>query len=222
VGASGRGKEHHSLAHSGCTILLRVVAIDGNDLRRLTQQSLREQIGLVTQDTFCFTTLSTIISFLPAGRDTRGGYAAAQMAYAMSLILSNHTSTTPLWAIRECCFRGSATAESPSRARFLKNAPSFFSTKPPPLSIPQSEKQIQLALQTLAAGRTVVAIAHPAFHHFVFRSIVVMDRGHIKEIGTHASCWPRSLLSPSLRSQFNRGAEHKDPSRKNCSTGLTL
>src|SRR5207253_9637273 len=89
VGASGAGKS------TILSLILRlydptsgVVRIDGNDLRRLTQQSLREQIGLVTQDTFLFHyTIYNNILFGRLHATREEVHAAAQMAYAHEFIL---------------------------------------------------------------------------------------------------------------------------------------
>src|SRR5205085_7156288 len=89
VGPSGAGKS------TILSLILRlydptsaVVRIDGRDLRTLTQRSLREQIGLVTQDTFLFH--DTIYNNILFGRPRAAReevYAAAQTAYAHQFII---------------------------------------------------------------------------------------------------------------------------------------
>src|SRR2546430_9235840 len=89
VGASGAGKS------TILSLILRLydptsgaVKIDGHNLRTLTQKSLREQIGLVTQETFLFhDTIFKNIQFGRQGATAEEVYAAAQTAYAHDFII---------------------------------------------------------------------------------------------------------------------------------------
>ena len=90
VGASGAGKS------TILSLILRLydptsgtVRIDGQDLRRLTQESLRQQIGLVSQETFLFhDTIYNNIVFGRLDATREEVYRAAQMAYAHDFILA--------------------------------------------------------------------------------------------------------------------------------------
>jgi ABC-type multidrug transport system fused ATPase/permease subunit len=94
----------------------------------------------------------------------------------------------------------------------LKNAPILLLDEATSALDSESEKQIQLALQTLASGKTVIAIAHRLSTILSANQIVVMDYGRIKEIGTHEELLGNSGYYRRLYDlQFNRGAEHKDP-----------
>jgi subfamily B ATP-binding cassette protein MsbA len=214
VGASGAGKS------TILSLILRlydptsgVVRIDGHDLRRLTQQSLREQIGLVTQDTFLFhDTIYNNILFgrLDATRDEV--YAAAQMAYAHEFILEQPHEYNTIVGDKGMLLSGGQQQRIAIARAVLKNAPILLLDEATSALDSESEKQIQLALQTLAAGKTVVAIAHRLSTILSSDQIVVMDRGHIKEIGTHAELLAESGYYRRLYDlQFNRSAEHKDP-----------
>jgi subfamily B ATP-binding cassette protein MsbA len=68
----------------------------------------------------------------------------------------------------------------------LKNAPILLLDEATSALDSESEKQIQTALETLAEGRTVIAIAHRLSTILSADQIVVMEQGHIKEVGTHA------------------------------------
>ena len=70
----------------------------------------------------------------------------------------------------------------------LKNAPILLLDEATSALDSESEKQIQMALDRLAAGKTVIAIAHRLSTILSADQIVVMDAGRIKEVGTHASC----------------------------------
>jgi ATP-binding cassette, subfamily B, bacterial MsbA len=214
VGASGAGKS------TILSLILRlydptsgVVRIDGNDLRRLTQQSLREQIGLVTQDTFLFhDTIYNNILFGRLDATREEVYAAAQMAYAHEFILEQPHEYDTVVGDKGMLLSGGQQQRIAIARAVLKNAPILLLDEATSALDSESEKQIQLALQTLAAGRTVVAIAHRLSTILSSDQIVVMDRGHIKEIGTHAELLAKSGYYRRLYDlQFNRGAEHKDP-----------
>ena len=95
----------------------------------------------------------------------------------------------------------------------LKNAPILLLDEATSALDSESEKQIQLALERLAAGRTVIAIAHRLSTILSADQIVVMDGGRIKEIGTHGELLDKSGYYRRLYDmQFNsqgEGAETK-------------
>jgi subfamily B ATP-binding cassette protein MsbA len=214
VGASGAGKS------TILSLILRLydptsgaVRIDGRDLRKITQQSLRQQIGLVTQDTFLFhDTIYNNILFgrLDATRDEV--YTAAQMAYAHDFILEQPHKYDTVVGDKGMLLSGGQQQRLAIARAVLKNAPILLLDEATSALDSESEQQIQLALQTLAAGKTVVAIAHRLSTILSSDQIVVMDRGHVKEIGTHAELLAKSGYYRRLYDlQFNRSAEHKDP-----------
>jgi subfamily B ATP-binding cassette protein MsbA len=214
VGASGAGKS------TILSLILRLydptsgtVRVDGQDLRRLTQESLRQQIGLVSQETFLFhDTIYNNILFgrLDATRDEV--YRAAQMAYAHDFILAQPHKYDTVVGDKGMLLSGGQQQRIAIARAVLKNAPILLLDEATSALDSESEKQIQMALQTLAAGKTVVAIAHRLSTILSSDQIVVMDRGHLKEIGTHAELLAKSGYYRRLYDiQFNRGAEHKDP-----------
>ncbi len=214
VGASGAGKS------TILSLILRLydstsgaVRIDGNDLRGLTQQSLREQIGLVTQETFLFhDTIYNNILFgrLDATRDDV--YRAAQMAYAHDFILAQPKKYDTIVGDKGMLLSGGQQQRLAIARAVLKNAPILLLDEATSALDSESEKQIQMALQTLAAGKTVVAIAHRLSTILSSDQIIVMENGRVKEIGTHAELLAKSGYYRRLYDlQFNRGAEHNDP-----------
>ena len=87
----------------------------------------------------------------------------------------------------------------------LKNAPILLLDEATSALDSESEKQIQLALERLAQGRTVIAIAHRLSTILSADQIVVMAQGQIKEIGTHAELLAKSGHYRRLYDlQFNR------------------
>ncbi len=212
VGASGAGKS------TVLSLLLRLydptsgtVRIDGRDLRTLTQISLREQIGLVTQDTFLFhDTIFSNIQFGRLGATPEEVYAAARTAFAHDFILAQPKGYETVIGDKGCLLSGGQQQRLAIARALLKNAPILLLDEATSSLDSESEKQIQQALERLSAGRTVIAIAHRLSTILSADQIVVMDQGHIKEIGTHRELLEKSGYYRRLYDmQFHRHEEGK-------------
>ena len=194
VGPSGAGKS------TILSLLLRLydptsgtVRIDGQDLRTLSQKSLREQIGLVTQETFLFhDTIFKNIQFGRLGAPAEEVYAAAQTAFAHEFITAQPDGYETVIGDKGCLLSGGQQQRLAIARALLKNAPILLLDEATSALDSESEKQIQRALERLAAGRTVIAIAHRLSTILSADQIVVMDQGRIKEIGTHAELLEKS------------------------------
>ncbi|PYL66304.1 MAG: hypothetical protein DMF25_00810, partial [Verrucomicrobia bacterium] len=212
VGASGAGKS------TVLSLILRLydptfgtVRIDGRDLRTLTQKSLREQIGLVTQDTFLFhDTIFNNIEFGRLGATPEEVYAAARTAFAHDFILAQPKGYETVIGDKGCLLSGGQQQRLAIARALLKNAPILLLDEATSSLDSESEKQIQQALERLSAGRTVIAIAHRLSTILSADQIVVMDQGHIKEIGTHRELLEKSGYYRRLYDmQFHRHDEEK-------------
>ena len=207
VGASGAGKS------TILSLILRlydptsgVIKIDGQDLRSVTQKSLREEIGLVTQETFLFH--DTIFSNIQFGRlDATPDEVreAARAAYAHDFIMAQPKSYQTVIGDKGCLLSGGQQQRLAIARAILKNAPILLLDEATSSLDSESEKQIQKALAKLATGRTVIAIAHRLSTVLSADQIIVMDGGRIKEIGTHAELLEKSGYYRRLYDhQFNR------------------
>ena len=212
VGASGAGKS------TVLSLILRLydptfgtVRVDGRDLRALTQKSLREQIGLVTQDTFLFhDTIFNNIEFGRLGATPEEVYAAARTAFAHDFILAQPKGYETVIGDKGCLLSGGQQQRLAIARALLKNAPILLLDEATSSLDSESEKQIQQALERLSAGRTVIAIAHRLSTILSADQIVVMDQGHIKEIGTHRELLEKSGYYRRLYDmQFHRHDEEK-------------
>ena len=207
VGASGAGKS------TILSLILRLydptsgaVKIDGHDLRSITQKSLREQIGLVTQETFLFH--DTIFKNIQFGRleaTPEEIYEAARAAYAHDFIMAQPKDYQTVIGDKGCLLSGGQQQRLAIARAVLKSAPILLLDEATSSLDSESEKQIQKALEKLTAGRTVIAIAHRLSTVLSADQIVVMDCGRIKEIGTHSELLEKSGYYRRLYDhQFNR------------------
>jgi len=207
VGASGAGKS------TILSLILRLydptsgaVKIDGRDLRSVTQKSLREQMGLVTQETFLFH--DTIFSNIQFGRldaTPEEVREAARAAYAHDFILAQPKGYETAIGDKGCLLSGGQQQRLAIARAVLKNAPILLLDEATSSLDSESEQQIQKALAELATGRTVIAIAHRLSTVLSADQIIVMDGGHLKEIGTHAELLEKSGYYRRLYDhQFNR------------------
>jgi subfamily B ATP-binding cassette protein MsbA len=207
VGASGAGKS------TILSLILRLydptsgaVKIDGRDLRSVTQKSLREQIGLVTQETFLFH--DTIFSNIQFGRlnaTAEEVHEAARAAYAHDFIMAQPKGYETVIGDKGCLLSGGQQQRLAIARAVLKNAPILLLDEATSSLDSESEQQIQKALAKLATGRTVIAIAHRLSTVLSADQIIVMDGGRIKETGTHAELLEKSGYYRRLYDhQFNR------------------
>ena len=207
VGASGAGKS------TILSLILRLydptagaVKIDGSDLRSLTQKSLREQIGLVSQETFLFhETIFKNIQFGRLNATAEEVYAAAKTASAHEFILAQPDGYDTVIGDKGCLISGGQQQRLAIARALLKNAPILLLDEATSSLDTESEKQIQKALEKLSAGRTVIAIAHRLSTILSADQIVVLESGSIKEIGTHAELLEKSGYYRRLYDlQFNQ------------------
>lgn len=208
VGASGAGKS---------TLLALfprfydpengVVRIDGKDVRKLTQRSLREHIGLVSQETFLFH--DTILENIRFGRldATREEIEeAARLAYAHDFILAQPQGYETVIGDKGMRLSGGQQQRLSIARAILKNAPVLLLDEATSALDTESERMIQTALQRLAAGKTVVAIAHRLSTVLESDTIVVMENGRILDSAPHPELYERSPVYRRLVDlQFKQG-----------------
>ncbi|MCL3881615.1 ABC transporter ATP-binding protein [Marivita sp. GX14005] len=192
VGASGAGKS------TLVALLLRLydteggrILIDGQGVDSVTQESLRRQIGMVTQETAMFNrSARDNIRYGSPDATEDEVIAAAKKAEAHEFIqgLEDHRGRTGYDAHlgeRGVKLSGGQRQRIALARAILKDAPILVLDEATSALDSEVEASIQTALEHVMEGKTVLAIAHRLSTIANMDRIVVMDQGHIAEIGTH-------------------------------------
>ncbi len=181
------------------------IRIDGQDLRSLTQDSLREQIGIVTQDTFLFhDSIRKNIAYGRLDATPEEVIHAAKLAHAHDFIVSQLDGYETVIGDKGCMLSGGQQQRLSIARAVLKNAPVLLLDEATSSLDSAAEKHIQAALETLTKGRTVIAIAHRLSTILKADCILVLERGQLKEVGTHEELIQRSGIYRKLYDlQFN-------------------
>jgi ATP-binding cassette subfamily B multidrug efflux pump len=193
VGKSGAGKT------TLVNLLLRfydleggVITIDGQDISRVTQDSLRGQIGMVTQDTsLLHRSIRDNIAYSKPDVSDEEVIEAARRAKAWEFIesLEDQKGRRGLDAYvgeRGVKLSGGQRQRIAIARVFLKDAPILVLDEATSALDSEVEAAIQESLFELMEGKTVVAIAHRLSTIATLDRLVVMDQGEIVEMGTHA------------------------------------
>ncbi len=162
------------------------ILIDGFDIRKVTLRSLREQIGLVTQQTILFNdTVRNNIAYGSLMRSDQEIIEAAKAANAHDFIQRFHQGyDTPIGEGGVKLSGGERQRISIARA-LLKNAPILILDEATSSLDSDSETEVQVAMDALMRGRTVFVIAHRLSTIRNAHRIIVLSDGEIVEQGTH-------------------------------------
>jgi len=187
VGPSGAGKT------TFIRLLLRLydvtggsITIDGQDLRKVTLDSLRRSVSLVPQDPVLFhrSLLENIRYGRPEATDDEV-IAASKLAHCHEFIDSLPEKYETHVGERGVKLSGGERQRVAIARAILKNAPILILDEATSSLDSHSEALIQDALDILMKGKTVIAIAHRLSTIRMMDRIIVVDEGVIKEDGTH-------------------------------------
>ena len=210
VGSSGAGKSTVS------RILFRFydvaggsVRIDGQDIRSVTQSSLRAAIGVVPQDTVLFN--DTIYYNICYGRPdcTREEVEqAARLARIHDFIAALPQSYDAMVGERGLKLSGGEKQRVAIARTILKNPRILLFDEATSALDTRTEQEIQRSLEEVSRGRTTVVIAHRLSTIINADEIVVLDRGRVAERGRHAELLARDgLYADMWRRQQEAAAE---------------
>ncbi len=192
IGRSGAGKS------TLVSLLLRFydveggrILIDGQDIARVTQESLRRQIGMVTQDTsLLHRSVFENIRYGSADAGLDRVIAAAGRAYAHEFILEledmfGRKGYEAHVGERGVKLSGGQRQRIAIARVLLKDAPVLLLDEATSALDSEVEAAIQESLYSLMEGKTVIAIAHRLSTIAAMDRLIVMDRGRIVESGAH-------------------------------------
>ncbi|MDB5429760.1 MAG: multidrug transporter permease [Caulobacter sp.] len=189
VGPSGGGKSTIlSLIPRFYDATAGMVTIDGHDVRHVTLASLRERIGLVTQEPFLFDdSIRANIAYARPDASDEDIHEAARQAAAHDFICQLPRGYDTGVGEAGARLSGGQRQRIAIARAFLKDAPILLLDEATSALDTESEAQVQAALERLMAGRTTILIAHRLSTVKGADRIYVIDKGHVVETGDHAA-----------------------------------
>jgi ATP-binding cassette subfamily B protein len=209
VGPSGAGKSTISrLLFRFYDVTGGRVLIDGQDIRTVTQESLRAAIGMVPQDTVLFN--DTIAYNIRYGRpdasdaEIRDAAATAQIADFVAALPDGYATEVGERGLK----LSGGEKQRVAIARTVLKAPAILILDEATSALDiHTEREIQAALDRVSANRTTLVIAHRLSTIVNADEILVMDDGRIVERGTHDALLTRRGLYASMWNRQRQAAE---------------
>jgi ATP-binding cassette subfamily B protein len=200
VGPSGSGKT------TLCNLIPRfydvtsgLITVDGQDIRGLTQKSLRENIGMVQQEVYLFSgTVYENIAYGKPGATRDEIEKAAKLAGAHDFILELPSGYDTFVGERGVKLSGGQKQRVSIARVFLKNPPVLILDEATSSLDNESERIVQKSLETLAKGRTTFTIAHRLTTIRNATVIWVLTDNGVEEQGTHAELMEKKGVYYSL------------------------
>ena len=206
VGSSGSGKSTLAdLIPRFYDVNQGAIEIDGQDIRHVTLNSLRRLMGIVTQETILFNdTIKANIAYGQKDVDDKQVIAAATAANALEFIEELPEGLDTVIGEKGVKLSGGQRQRLAIARAIMKNPPILILDEATSALDTESERLVQEALGTLMTDRTVLVIAHRLSTVTNADKIIVLEKGQIKEMGTHDELIQKNGLYSNLYNvQFN-------------------
>jgi len=189
VGPSGSGKSTLArLLFRFYDVQSGQILIAGQDIKQVTQASVRQAIGIVPQDTVLFNdTVEYNIAYGQPGATREQVIEAAQSAHIHSFIAATPRGYDTMVGERGLKLSGGEKQRVAIARTLLKNPPILIFDEATSALDSANERAIQAELQSVAQNKTTLVIAHRLSTVVDAHEILVMDAGRILERGTHAA-----------------------------------
>ena len=193
VGPSGAGKSTLArLLYRFYDVSDGCISIDGQDIRQVTQASLRRAIGIVPQDTVLFNdTVEYNIAYGRPGASRAEVEAVARAAHIHDFIAATPKGYDTMVGERGLKLSGGEKQRVAIARTLLKNPPILIFDEATSALDSANERAIQTELQSVAQNKTTLVIAHRLSTVVDAHEILVMEAGRIIERGTHAELLAR-------------------------------
>ena len=189
VGPSGAGKSTIArLLYRFYDVTGGSISIDGQDIGRVQQRSLRESIGIVPQDTVLFNdTVGYNIAYGRAGASPEAVELAARGAAIHDFVAAQPEGYATQVGERGLKLSGGEKQRVAIARTLLKDPPILILDEATSALDSRTEAEIQRTLQGITARRTTIVIAHRLSTIVDADEIIVLDGGRVAERGTHAA-----------------------------------
>ncbi|MFJ3059104.1 ABCB family ABC transporter ATP-binding protein/permease [Herbaspirillum sp. NPDC087042] len=214
VGHSGSGKSTLSrLLYRFYDVDGGSISIDGQDLREVTQASLRQAIGIVPQDTVLFNdTIEYNIAYGKPGATREQIVAAAKAAYIHDFIESLPDGYASMVGERGLKLSGGEKQRVAIARTLLKDPAVLIFDEATSALDSRAEQAIQQQLEDIARERSTLVIAHRLSTIVNAHQILVLDHGRIIERGTHAGLLAAGGLYAQMWLRQQAGADEEGAS----------
>jgi ATP-binding cassette subfamily B protein len=194
VGPSGAGKSTLArLLYRFYDVQSGRITIDGQELRSVTQSSLRAAIGIVPQDTVLFNdTVEYNIAYGRPGATRAEVEAAARAAHIHDFIAGTPKGYDTMVGERGLKLSGGEKQRVAIARTLLKNPPVLIFDEATSALDSANERAIQAELRSVSQGKTALVIAHRLSTVVDAHEIVVLEAGRVVERGSHAELLARS------------------------------
>lgn len=189
VGPSGAGKSTLArLLYRFYDVSGGAITIDGQDIRQVTQSSLRQAIGIVPQDTVLFNdTVAYNIAYGRPGSGQEAVEAAAKAAHIHDFIAATPKGYETMVGERGLKLSGGEKQRVAIARTLLKNPPVLIFDEATSALDSANERAIQAELKSAAVGKTALVIAHRLSTVADAHEIIVLEAGRVVERGHHAA-----------------------------------